>query len=89
MEKNIRYQIVVYCTKCGKELTRSKIFDSRKELTKAWDIAILAAPACLPKCPCNTTKGLNIDLDHKVAIIKDSGEEIVNPTAVLKKSKSK
>lgn len=84
------YQIVAICSKCGKEVTRSKKFNSRKELSAAWDFATLVAPQALPVCSCGKqvkSKGMNFDMLMKVAVIQGDSEEILNPKAVLKKSK--
>lgn len=90
-EKSTKYQIVAICTHCGKEVTRSKVFNSRKELTKAWDVATLVAPQVLPKCSCgqqSLNHGFNFDMGMKVAVIKENSEELVEPKLVLRKSKN-
>ena len=88
--KEKKYQIAVFCDKCGKEITRSKQM-SRKELNKEWQSAVLSAALYLPSCECSPKekppflkRTFKIVIQNYVDGVLNK-EEYVNPKAVLRK----
>lgn len=91
--KAFKYKIVALCSKDGTELTRSKVFEGKKQLKEQWDVAIMSAPISLPdfceKCKSckehlkNGHKGC-FEIDYKIEVDRGNGEvNLVEPKDVL------
>ena len=80
---NKGYQVFAYCEKCGKLLTKSKIFSTKADLINNWDELTAAAPLALFKnvegsqCVCKNRDDkapVNFEIKFKIAEIHENGK---------------
>lgn len=94
-KRAFEYQIVAYCSECGKEITRSAKF-SKKKLISVWDDAVTVAPkpGVFPICECLKDKqkkvAWNFHFIFRIAVYKPDGTcTIEESKELLKRLKKK
>lgn len=87
-----KYQIIAKCSKCGKVLTKSKLF-TKKELIADWDQMVLSAPFIISKnaegseCVCEDrlSKKINMDIDFIIRMMNGEDIKDYSPATILPK----